>query len=1815
MPQQYGEDPYGLGLTSYRPLTPAPVPDQSSKPAQADSSGYEDDPYGLGIKVRHLGVAPVPTYGPPPEPVKQPSILPDWLTVGNAIRYVPPVAAGLLTAESGPGALAAMGVVGAGSSSLANWYEGRDQDPIESGIAGLATMVPVFGEVPGANATARELLNYAIRAPISHAIQGAGLGLTTAETESLLKRGEFASADEAIGAMKAGGLFGGITGGAFASVPALRRIGQIKPPPELPVFLKPGQKIEHLPDFPDPRNPPSGGPPPSSERELLPPFLQPSPEYAPPPSLPPSAPPVAGTPTAAPTPELAGPPIVTIKSPTAEIMNHYRSNGYVTVPGLVSPEGYTQVVRGDLAPLYANAQTRPTEPAVLDTPGLRGEGTGSTFEQKMRAKAEADRAAKAAGILQEGETGVGEGEDIAVPGNQVTKEFKENLAKRGYEAVAMNKGKVIFRKTSEGTAEARIPDLGTVSPATKAILGRIFKPNEPLKTAGMNPFEFTSLVRQIAAETDREKAYQNTLDWHERTMLSHASGDHETAAVHANISDLADMRHHELTTVVDRANDHQTVEDANTPEELNALREHWRDRAFELSYQGPAELDNLRHSIEILQKIDDKSQKFNPVIPPLPNAIDPRMAARFEAGGNRGVFDFRPKLRDPLTALPPGVTDINAMREQQRLADIGNAPNEPVDLNVPPEKMESRRAQTERPARPLHLEIIRRNAKGPFDWNEMRRRFRPQDSLSHEPMLTMKPPKDPVGEALADAQHLGINPADYPSLDQLEWAVTRRTFQELKRTNKNPLQDPNYTSEGAPKYEHMPVPPPEGESVQSRIPGRTEEIIAAFKTLPRAKAASWTDTRFLLPDGTRLTHGFAIHEFAARSLGTSLDEALPAGIIRIPEGFEGADIRSTITSEQAAAISNSLLHTRAKEVWADLLTPDGRTLSKKFTLMDNPEDIQRWVNYHMRGGGDQVVGARIPGANAIDGIIHGNDSIELHPSQETLDKTHDAQVFTYDPDTRIAHWRDKPSREDAKLVQNMMGDMRYPIDAHSFPNPDATLPNIKKYSYFYDPIKSTWQSMVKLFKGRRDSVILDETNTLTNEDLKTLRDNPVYAAAHRYIDEVIHTLIQRSDSSGLKKRILRTGTLINPRLWGMHAGTRNGRAAVLVNLADMLQKFDPATAARKVMTTIYHELAHNDRLGGPIKKIDFSPEALNDPRLGEFLKQHLEEALAHGSLNPAHDQSWIDRMKEFYAQTGPELDEQFRSEFERIFRGDNKSGGYSSRVPEILHIYSKAKGSKGAIANIRAREGFESSVGPGGEESIFSRIKTAGDGTTSDEPSAWERLKGATGWGQGVSKPVNQGNKREFNFIKEALAVPSAATTTADMSFPGRQGISQVLTPEFWKAGAASFKGFSPEGFKQIHDDLANKPIMVRPFDPRTGKIGKSIADKIGKKIFKPASEIGPRAEGIASRWVETGGSIPLFSPLYRHTVGYPIRAANRMYLTFLNHLNINRTQKLFDLARDISLTALKTGRAPMEGVLGGVNLPGIGRIGFSKKYSPQEAIEINPYLNMVRAKEISDMVDTATGHGPLKMHILPFKQTEVNLEKYKGLLGGVLFSPGLISSRMRLLNPSTYIMASPFVRKQYMQAALSTAAAWFTATELAKMAGDKDVQVSNDITSADFGKIRIGNTRLDPGAGFLQFLTAYGRMYKGGYTSSSTGKFHKFGEGFQAQTQEESMQRFFVNKLNPSAKFLYDILDSTQYKPFHVYDRTLQMFIPLATQDMIELAHDNPDLMGLMGPILLGMGQQTYSKGESVGKLIDPKHDWLVKGGGINSLMPWNWK
>ena len=288
------------------------------------------------------------------------------------------------------------------------------------------------------------------------------------------------------------------------------------------------------------------------------------------------------------------------------------------------------------------------------------------------------------------------------------------------------------------------------------------------------------------------------------------------------------------------------------------------------------------------------------------------------------------------------------------------------------------------------------------------------------------------------------------------------------------------------------------------------------------------------------------------------------------------------------------------------------------------------------------------------------------------------------------------------------------------------------------------------------------------------------------------------------------------------------------------------------------------------------------------------------------------------------------------------------------------------------------------------------------------------------------------------------------------------------------------------------------------------------------------------------------------------VRPSNRSYTTFLNKLRADTFESLINDGK-------------VFGANGEVNIP--------------------------LAREIANFVNTATGRGSLG-----------KLENSAVALNTFFFAPRLIASRLQMLNPVYYTTAHPFVRKEALKSLFAIAATGNVVGQLAKMSGLGTVETNPN--SADYGKIKIGNTRIDPYAGFQQYIVAANRIMRpeglkvghetntgvvpidmttgmaasGGsqIKSSTSNNVNKFSEAkFGRPTRKDTLERLAVSKLNPILGFVYDMLKGKDFEgqPFNLPEEVATRFVPLFLQDLKTLVTENPNLIPDFNKKGLGMG------------------------------------
>lgn len=428
------------------------------------------------------------------------------------------------------------------------------------------------------------------------------------------------------------------------------------------------------------------------------------------------------------------------------------------------------------------------------------------------------------------------------------------------------------------------------------------------------------------------------------------------------------------------------------------------------------------------------------------------------------------------------------------------------------------------------------------------------------------------------------------------------------------------------------------------------------------------------------------------------------------------------------------------------------------------------------------------------------------------------------------------------------------------------------------------------------------------------------------------------------------------------------------------------------------------------------------------------------------------------------------------------------------------------------------------------------------------------------TSPEQAGIVREaWNVSRGLMSVDLPFITSAGL----RQGFPMIGTKAWFEAWGPSIKSYGSKAFHEAHAELLRAdPLMQRRTQPALKTDGTQYFSK-GRPVLKEIPSIAEEAgvvltdiKSLTTREESIRSQLAERIPIY----GRHVAANNRAYTAYINDLRLSTFRNFYEAMPDKN--------------------------------------------NIVALKQLGDAANTFTGRGPLKT-MVPFSGgKEVSLEKYASGLAEALFAPKLIASRLQMLNPVNYVMTNPQVRKEYVKAALRTAGAWMTFAAAGKLVG---AEVSLDPTNTDFGKIKIGNIRFDPGAGFQQFIVYLARMSSNQYTSSTTEKTQEMGVKYNSPTRGSVTQNFVANKAHPSAKFFYDAGFANSSRQFGVFDRMVQMAVPMITGDLIDISREQPELLPIFAPLMsAGLGTQFYTgeKGEMNKPMFIPRANDIVLGG-----------
>lgn len=223
--------------------------------------------------------------------------------------------------------------------------------------------------------------------------------------------------------------------------------------------------------------------------------------------------------------------------------------------------------------------------------------------------------------------------------------------------------------------------------------------------------------------------------------------------------------------------------------------------------------------------------------------------------------------------------------------------------------------------------------------------------------------------------------------------------------------------------------------------------------------------------------------------------------------------------------------------------------------------------------------------------------------------------------------------------------------------------------------------------------------------------------------------------------------------------------------------------------------------------------------------------------------------------------------------------------------------------------------------------------------------------------------------------------------------------------------------------------------------------------------------------------------------------------------------------------------------------------------------------------KMLTGFINQATGRGDLPK----------SLEKYSPIMNAVLFSPRLQTATIQLPRQIGRMLLSgnPYMRKEAAKALATFVGGGVGILSLLHNTGVSKVEI--DPRSGDFGKIKIGDTRLDIWRGYLQYARFAAQLLTG-ERKSAYGNMNKAERG-------EIAWRFLQSKSSPAFGLMVDLLRGETYMGDPIFNDTTgftkaarERVLPLALQDVID-AMEQSGVNGLWtaAPATLGIGVLTY--------------------------------
>ncbi len=199
--------------------------------------------------------------------------------------------------------------------------------------------------------------------------------------------------------------------------------------------------------------------------------------------------------------------------------------------------------------------------------------------------------------------------------------------------------------------------------------------------------------------------------------------------------------------------------------------------------------------------------------------------------------------------------------------------------------------------------------------------------------------------------------------------------------------------------------------------------------------------------------------------------------------------------------------------------------------------------------------------------------------------------------------------------------------------------------------------------------------------------------------------------------------------------------------------------------------------------------------------------------------------------------------------------------------------------------------------------------------------------------------------------------------------------------------------------------------------------------------------------------------------------------------------------------------------------------------------------------------------------------------------LNAMFFSAKFFKSQVDTFT-KPFTAKTRFVRRRAFENLMSLVATTGLVNVVAEYLSPNSTE--KDPTSADFGKIKIGNTRFDPSGGVLSLMTLASRILTQSKKSSVTGVKKKLGEGFGSQDGTDVFWQTMENKFSPLASVVRDMMNQKTFKGEKptLNNVFMSLFTPILVESGVETSKVESEALTIAALVAdwVGISTNTYT-------------------------------